>query len=121
MIPSLTVSLSNKTNGLKGFKTGVRLSEQPAERLLTFTGIQVLEPRVLDYIPENTASSSIDAFKKILADDKKLQAYIAPKGKWQDIGTPERYRQTAYATVSLPGFQKGFRRYSRSSNRKEKA
>jgi NDP-sugar pyrophosphorylase family protein len=97
-----------KNKWIKGFQDRGQTIQQPAERLLTFTGIQILEPRVLDYIPENKASSSIDAFKKILADDQKLQAYIAPKGKWQDIGTPKRYRQTAYATVSSRAFKKAF-------------
>lgn len=91
-----------------GFRDRDQIPEQPAERLLTFTGIQVLEPGVLDYIPENTAFSSIDAFKKILADEKKLQAYIARRGQWQDIGTPECYRQTAYETVSSRAFRKAF-------------
>ena len=97
-----------KNKWIKGFQDRGQTIQQPAERLLTFTGIQVLEPRVLDYIPENRAFSSIDAYKKILADGKKLQAYIAPNGKWQDIGTPERYRQTAYETVSPRAFRKAF-------------
>jgi len=97
-----------KNKWIKGFRDRGQIAQQPAERLLTFTGIQVLEPRVLDYIPENRAFSSIDAYKKILADGKKLQAYIAPNGKWQDIGTPERYRQTAYETVSPRAFRKAF-------------
>ena len=93
---------------IKGFHNRDQISGQPAGHLLTFTGIQVIEPEVLDYIPENTASSSIDAFKKIIADNKTLQAYIAPKGKWQDIGTPERYRQTAFETALPRAFQKAF-------------
>jgi len=97
-----------KSKWIKGFQDRGQTAQQPVERLLTFTGIQVLEPRVLDYIPENKAFSSIDAFKKIIADDQKLQAYIAPRGKWQDIGTPQRYRQTAYAAVSPRAFRKAF-------------
>jgi NDP-sugar pyrophosphorylase family protein len=91
---------------IKGFRD--RISGHGDEGLLTFTGIQVLEPQVLDYIPENRASSSIDAFKRILADDKKLQAFIAPDGKWQDIGTPERYRQTARESIIPLAFHKAF-------------
>jgi len=93
---------------IKGFGDPGQIFEHPAERLLTFTGIQVLEPGVLDYIPPDTASSSIDAFKKILADNKKLQAYIVPDGKWQDIGTPDRYRQSAYEKALPRAFQKAF-------------
>jgi NDP-sugar pyrophosphorylase family protein/tRNA A-37 threonylcarbamoyl transferase component Bud32 len=93
---------------IKEFQNSGRNLSQPAQRLLTFTGIQVIDPQVLDYIPEKTSSSSIDAFRKILADDKKLQAYIAPKGRWQDIGTPERYRQTAFETALPRAFRKAF-------------
>ena len=93
---------------IKAFQNTDQISDQPAQRLLTFTGIQVLETQILDYIPENTPSSSIDAFKRILADNKKLQAYIVPKGKWQDIGTPQRYRQTAVETAGARAFKKAF-------------
>ncbi len=93
---------------ITGFRERGQISGNPAERLLTFTGIQVLEPQVLDYIPENVAYSSIEAFKKILADDKKLQAYIAADAKWHDIGTPESYRQTAYERALPRAFGKAF-------------
>jgi len=63
--------------------------------LLTFTGIQVLDPLVLDYIPGGTPYSSIDAFKKILAQGQRLAAEVVPKSHWQDIGTPASYRQAA--------------------------
>ena len=95
-----------KDKWITGFRD--RNSGQTNERLLTFTGIQVLEPLILDYIPENKAYSSIDAFKKILAEDKKLQAWIIADGKWQDIGTPERYRQTTAESVIPLAFQGAF-------------
>ena len=77
-----------------------------SDNLLTFTGIQVLEPQVLNYIPQNTFYSSIDAFKKILADGKKLGAFITSKDRWQDIGTPESYRQTAIDKAWPKAFQR---------------
>ena len=84
---------------------------RPPDDLLTFTGIQVLEPKVLNYIPENTFYSSIDAFKKILARGQKLRAFITPKNRWQDIGTPESYRQTAIDKAWPKGFQQAFAAY----------
>ena len=80
----------------------------PPDNLLTFTGIQVLDPQFLDYIPENTFYSSIDAFKKILAEGQKLRAVITPKGRWQDIGTPESYRQAAFTRAWPKAFQQAF-------------
>jgi len=80
----------------------------PPDDLLTFTGIQVLEPQVLNYIPENTYYSSIDAFKQILAGGKKLGAFIAPRDRWQDIGTPQNYRQAAVNKAWPAAFQRAF-------------
>ena len=68
--------------------------ESASDTKLTFTGIQVLDPEVLDYIPAATFSSSIDAFKKMMAAGKKIKAYVPENAFWNDIGTPERYRDT---------------------------
>ena len=91
-----------------GFYNPTETTITPPDNLLTFTGIQVLEPQVLDYIPQNTFYSSIDAFKNILAEGRKLMAFITPIDRWQDIGTPERYRQTVYKTVLPRAFKKAF-------------
>ncbi len=70
-------------------------SDRPraTERLLTFTGIQVLEPEVLDYIPPDQPYSSIEAFTHLLEDKKQIQTFIVPPRRWNDLGTPQRYRE----------------------------
>jgi len=78
-----------------GFSDQSRDGEPTAGSLLTFTGVQVLDPLVLEYIPSGTPYSSIDAFKKILAQGKKLAAIVVPQDRWRDIGTPASYRQAA--------------------------
>jgi len=80
---------------ITGFCDPSRSGDHTARWLLTFTGVQVLDPLVLDYIPAGTPYSSIDAFKKILAGGKKLAAIVVPKDRWQDIGTPASYRRAA--------------------------
>jgi aminoglycoside/choline kinase family phosphotransferase/GTP:adenosylcobinamide-phosphate guanylyltransferase len=80
----------------------------PTGELLTFTGIQVLEPQVLNHIPENRFSSSIDAYKKILAEGGQLRAFIAPKNQWQDIGTPQNYRQAAINKAWPEAYHRAF-------------
>jgi aminoglycoside/choline kinase family phosphotransferase/choline kinase len=72
---------------------------------LTFTGIQVLDPEILNYIPANVFSSSIDAFKKMMADGKKIQGYIPRGAFWNDIGTPQRFQQTAIESNLAGAFQ----------------
>ena len=79
-----------------------------ASGLFTFTGIQVLEPEILDYIPANTPYSSIDAFRAMLADGKKFKAVMIPKTCWRDIGSPERYRRTAIDKSTPLAFERAF-------------
>ena len=93
---------------ITGFPGKLQDAGHRANTLLTFTGIQVLDPLVLDYIPPGKPYSSIDAFKKILADGKKLRAVVVPKKKWQDIGTPASYRRTAIDTAVPIAFKKAF-------------
>ena len=82
--------------------------DQPADGLLTFTGVQVLEPLVLDYIPAGKPYSSIDAFKQILAEGKKLRSVIVPEGSWRDLGTPSSYRRTAMDRAIPLAFKEAF-------------
>ncbi len=74
-------------------------------RRLTFTGIQVLDPQVIDFIPAAGFAHSIDAFKAMLAAGYKIKAFIAAGSHWSDIGTPRRYRQTAREIMAAAVFR----------------
>jgi aminoglycoside/choline kinase family phosphotransferase len=93
---------------ITGFSDPSRDGDQTTESLLTFTGVQVLDPLVLDYIPAGTPYSSIDAFKKILVQGKKLAAIVVPKYRWQDIGTPASYRRAAIDRALPLAFKKAY-------------
>ncbi len=57
------------------------------------TGIYVLEPNVLDRIPEGKpVDFSEDVFPAILANKEKLSGYVA-EGYWADVGTFNGYLQ----------------------------
>lgn len=57
-----------------------------------FTGIHVLEPRILEYIPSQGFSPITDAYLAMLKKDERLFGYLM-KGYWRDLGTPESYQQ----------------------------
>ncbi len=94
--PEFNSVVVEQNRWITGFSNPSRDESLTAGSLLTFTGVQVLEPLVLDYIPSGRPYSSIDAFKKILAQGKKLAAIVVPKDRWQDIGTPASYRRAAF-------------------------
>lgn len=57
------------------------------------TGIYILEPEILSYIPENTNYDfSKDLFPKLMADQVTLWGHSA-KGYWRDVGNPQSYRE----------------------------
>ncbi len=57
------------------------------------TGIYVLEPEILKYIPENIPYDfSKDLFPKLMKEGIDLYGYNA-KGYWRDVGNPESYRE----------------------------
>lgn len=57
------------------------------------TGIYVIEPEILDYIPLNIPFDfSKDLFPKLMKEGITLYGYNA-RGYWRDVGNPESYRE----------------------------
>ena len=60
------------------------------------TGIYILEPEVLEYLPcSEEADFSKDLFPLLLREDEPMYGYIA-EGYWCDVGNLETYREAQY-------------------------
>ncbi|MEA5508711.1 mannose-1-phosphate guanyltransferase [Crocosphaera sp. UHCC 0190] len=60
------------------------------------TGTYILEPEVLQYLPENEESDfSKDLFPLLLAKEEPMYGYIA-EGYWCDVGHLDAYREAQY-------------------------
>ena len=62
----------------------------------TFTGVQLLNPELLDrtrnYLPaEPVFGSSIAAYERAIADGWRVAGVCVPNAYWADVGTPEQY------------------------------
>jgi NDP-sugar pyrophosphorylase family protein len=94
------------------FITGFnRQSAKPsgvAVEKLAFTGIQVLDSEVLKFIPDNTFSTSIEAYQKLISAGRKIKAYIAKNAYWKDIGTPERYTRVVIDKMAPQAFKRNW-------------
>ncbi|MEA3437707.1 MAG: sugar phosphate nucleotidyltransferase [Thermodesulfobacteriota bacterium] len=95
----------NKNGFITNFE---KESSIPSSAMLTFTGIQVVDPEVFDFIPANVFSSIIDAYKKMISKGKKIKAFISEKDLWQDIGTPVSYKKAVFDTMAPEAFKKAF-------------
>ena len=81
---------------------GFQEKPNPEEAISTLanTGIYVLEPRALDYIPEDTFFDfAKDVFPRFLENGERFVGYQGDF-YWSDIGTLEAYRQAQYDVLS---------------------
>lgn len=63
------------------------------------TGTYILEPSVLDYLPENTESDfSKDLFPLLLEKEEPMYGFVAD-GYWCDVGHLDAYRESQYAAL----------------------
>lgn len=112
-----TVSV-NKDGFVTEFHVSTPLSSHPVSgsntcrpekiRKLTFTGIQVLDPQVLERIPDNIFSNSIDIYRELIAENKKICAFISKEYYWKDIGSPESYSTAVFEHMSPEAFKHAF-------------
>ena len=94
---------------------GFQEKPDPKEAISTLanTGIYVLEPRALEYVPEDTFFDfARDVFPRFLEAGEKFVGYQGDF-YWSDIGTLEAYRQAQYDVLSgrvrvrVPGEKRG--------------
>ncbi|MBA2375789.1 MAG: NDP-sugar synthase [Rubrobacter sp.] len=81
---------------------GFQEKPNPAEAISTLanTGIYIFEPRILDYVPEDSFFDfAKDVFPKFLENGEVFAGYEGDF-YWSDIGTLEAYRQAHYDVLS---------------------
>jgi len=104
--PEFNTVQVDKNGFVLGFLGETPASSNPAGRL-TFTGIQVLDPEILRFIPDDRASGIKDVYKQLLAEERGIKAYVDGSANgtyWKDIGTPDRYRQAACDAMASEAF-----------------
>ena len=75
---------------IKGFG-GMPVEGASGSPPLMFTGIHILEPRILDYVPRGVFSDSvINVYPQAIAKGETLAAHVA-SGKWRELSTLRRY------------------------------
>ena len=94
----------DEQNDVQSFRSENPGQITPGHRYLTFTGIQVLDPGVLDFMPPGEPSHSIDAYRSMMAAGLGIKACLPDEGSWTDLGTPERYRAMARKMTARSGF-----------------
>jgi aminoglycoside/choline kinase family phosphotransferase/GTP:adenosylcobinamide-phosphate guanylyltransferase len=79
-----------------------------ARSCIAFTGIQIVNPVMMDFIPENQFISSIDVYGKMIRSGHKIATYIPKDHYWRDIGSPESYTMAALEKTAPMAFLKAY-------------
>lgn len=65
------------------------LKEKPTYRMQTNTGLYIIEPEFLDFIPDRTRIDITDLIENCLNAGKKVGAFIIDDSEWMDMGQLE--------------------------------
>jgi len=78
---------------------GMPTADATGAEPLMFTGIQILEPRIFDYIPPGIFShSTVDVYPQAIAKGELIVAHVA-EGKWYELSTLQRYLDISLALL----------------------
>jgi NDP-sugar pyrophosphorylase family protein len=77
--------------------------DEAGDAPLMFTGIQVLDPRVFEYIPPGVFSHSVtDVYVPAIARGDRVAAHVSG-GSWYELSTVRRYLETSVALMKREG------------------
>jgi mannose-1-phosphate guanylyltransferase len=71
-----------------------RISHQSGRHPFVYTGIQIIDPAVLAYIPDGYSDTVADIYPKLIKDGLPLRGYVS-NGFWRECSTPGRYLQSS--------------------------
>ena len=78
-------------------------SNPPTAPPLMFTGIQILDPRIFEYIPRGVFShSTVEVYPQAIAKGERVAACVAD-GMWYELSTLERYLDISLALLKDRG------------------
>lgn len=69
-----------------------RIIEKPESNFLVNTGMYVLNPDILELIPENTYYNMTDLITDLQNQNRKIGVYPVSEKSWIDVGQWEQYR-----------------------------
>jgi NDP-sugar pyrophosphorylase family protein len=93
---AISVSPRGEVDGARG---GDAEGESAVNVPLMFTGIQILEPRIFDYIPRGVFShTTVDVYPQAIARGETIAAHVAT-GNWYELSTIPRYLDTSIALM----------------------
>lgn len=93
--PRFNNVLSDPGGNILAFGAG-----EEGRRLFAFTGLQVINPALLELIPPDLFYNSIDWYRQLIAAGYRVRALVVQDHFWADMGTPRDYLQLHAALLN---------------------
>lgn len=87
-----------------------RFGDPPPDRhrKLAFTGIHVMDAGIVERIPEGEFCDIISIYRELLAEGQAIHAHRVRNIYWQDVGTPQRFRDAVTDALAPEVFRTAF-------------
>jgi len=104
LLPNANRELFSVVNTQEGFITGFAGMPSVADEApLMFTGIQIMEPEIFEYIPKGVFSHSTnDVYPQAIANGERIAAHVA-QGRWRELSTLQRYLDISLELLNEAG------------------
>jgi mannose-1-phosphate guanylyltransferase len=79
------------TVSIDGSSAIVDISDKPDTGRLAFTGIHIVNPELLGYIPDGEYFDIIKCYRYLIKNGDRVGAYVVRDHYWRDIGTINSY------------------------------
>ena len=91
----------DKHDRVTGFARIPDARDHSHHRLLAFTGIHVIDPGVVNWIPGSGFCDIIAVYQQMIGAGHAVAAHVVEGHYWQDMGSPSRFRD-AVVDAMLP-------------------
>ncbi|BBO79543.1 hypothetical protein DSCO28_01090 [Desulfosarcina ovata subsp. sediminis] len=95
-------------NCIRGFSRFSGRATPPGQRKLAFTGIHVMDRRIVERIPDHGFCDIISVYQQMIDDGMPIHAHVTDGHYWQDMGDPQRYRDAVVDAMAADVFQSVF-------------
>lgn len=97
----VTLTEDSRIAAFAGFPDPTQAGNRPAP--LMFTGIQIIDPALFNYVPKGVFSDSVrDVYPSALAHGERIMGYAA-SGSWFELSTLERYLSVSIEFLARSG------------------
>jgi aminoglycoside/choline kinase family phosphotransferase len=98
----------DEQNRIAGFERFSDPAPPSHHRKMAFTGIHVMDAGILHRIPGSGFSDIIHVYRQMLAEGLPIHAHVVRNHYWQDMGSPDRYRDAVVDAMAPEVFQSAF-------------